>query len=249
MCDAEMLLKVWRVTGMANRVAQPLTSVALGGGRSPLFFRYNTHDYFGIWQILAEGDYDVLGPEANPRWIIDCGANIGATARFFLEKYPQCHVVAIEPDPSNAEVCRRNLAGFGARAQVLLSAVWGQETPLKVERLPGQTTAGSMMVVRPARPGETSDMTALRIDGILDRAGIAHADVVKIDIEGAEADVFVCQPERFLDRTGTLAIELHGPACEKAFNEALAGYVCQWETIGELVVCRGLRRTPVPDAR
>jgi hypothetical protein len=82
----------------------------------------------------------------------------------------------------------------------------------------------------------------MRIDGILDRAGFPRADVVKIDIEGVEAYIFACQPERFLDRTDIVIIELHGATCEKSFSEALAGYAHQWETIGELVVCRGLRR-------
>jgi FkbM family methyltransferase len=242
LCDAEMLLKVWRVFGVTERVPQPLVSAVVCGGAPPLFFRYNTHDYYGIEQILADGVYDVLGSNANPRLIIDCGANIGATSRFFLQKYPHCRVISVEPGESNAEVCRRNVEGFGLRAQVLLAAVWGEESPLKIGRSPDQGIAGSMMEVRPAQSGEKPDMTAMRIDGILDRAGFARADVVKIDIEGAEADVFTSQPERFLDRTDVVVIELHGPSCEKSFNKALAGYAHQRETIGELVVCRGLRR-------
>jgi hypothetical protein len=146
-----MLLKVWREVGVTERVPQPLASVVVRSGWPPLFFRYNTHDYYVIWQILANGDYDVLGPDKNPRLIVDCGANIVATARFFLQKYPDCHVVSVEPGESNAE-------GFGPRAQVLLASVWGEETPLKIGRAPNQVMAGSMMEVRPARSGEKPDM-------------------------------------------------------------------------------------------
>ncbi len=242
--DAEILLKIWRVFGVMERVSQPLASVPVRVG-PPLFFRYNTHDYYGIGQILAGSEYDVLGADASPRVIVDCGANIGATARFFLQKYPECRVVCIEAGESNAEVCRRNVEAYGRRAQVLVGAVWGQEAQVKIEHAPDQGVAGSMMQVRPVRPGEKPDMQAMRIDGILDRAGFSRADVVKIDIEGAEADVFASQPELFLDRTDTVIIELHGPVCEQLFNVALAGYTHKREEIGELVVCRGLHRNGV----
>jgi hypothetical protein len=96
-----------------------------------------------------------------------------------------------------------------------------------------------MMEVRPARLGEKPDMTAMRIDGILDRAGFARADVLKIDIEGAEANVFASQPERFLNRTDVVVIELHGPLCEKPFNEAMTGYAHQRKTFGDWLFAGG----------
>lgn len=240
--DAEMLLKVRRALRRDKGVAPLLVSVPLSGGRPPLWFRYHTVDYFIVEQVLSSGDYNVLGAGSAPRAIVDCGANIGMTARFFLEKYPNSRVIAVEPDPENAEVCRRNLEGFGARGQVIVSAVWGQEVPLKVEKAPNQSAWQSMMEVRPALPGESPDLTSIRIERLLDRAGFELADVVKIDVEGAEKDIFEREPERFLDRTRTLIIELHGPECEKAFDTALAEYSCDRELVGENVVCRNLRR-------
>jgi hypothetical protein len=61
------------------------------------------------------------------------------------------------------------------------------------------------------------------IDGIMRDSGFNHADIVKIDIEGAECDVFANDPT-WLDRVSILTIELHDrfkPGSARAFYTGL----------------------------
>ncbi|MGC9157917.1 MAG: hypothetical protein ACP5FH_02910 [Terracidiphilus sp.] len=42
-------------------------------------------------------------------------------------------------------------------------------------------------------------------------------------------------------RGRNIRIELHGPDCRETFFQALAGYDYEWETSGELTLCKNLR--------
>ena len=58
-----------------------------------------------------------LDPPVEPRFILDCGANVGYTSAYLLTRFPTAFLIAIEPDPGNAEILRaifcRKAAGRG----------------------------------------------------------------------------------------------------------------------------------------
>ncbi|WP_409190079.1 FkbM family methyltransferase [Bradyrhizobium sp. RDM4] len=56
--------------------------------------------------ILNDGETPVL---------VDAGANIGAASLWFRQKFPELAIVAIEPDPDNIALLRRNLTGKKGR--------------------------------------------------------------------------------------------------------------------------------------
>jgi hypothetical protein len=51
-------------------------------------------------------------------------------------------------------------------------------------------------------------VTARTIDAIMSMIGIERIDLLKVDIEGAEAELFA-NPRAWIDRVGVLAIEFH----------------------------------------
>jgi hypothetical protein len=59
---------------------------------------------------------------------------------------------------------------------------------------------------------------------------------LKIDIEGAEAQVFG-RPCDWLDKVDNLVIELHGEKCERIFRRAIEGRGFSVSTCEELAVC------------
>lgn len=48
----------------------------------------------------------------SPRVIVDAGANIGLTSVFYSNKYPRAKIFAIEPEPSNFELLKKNTASY-----------------------------------------------------------------------------------------------------------------------------------------
>ncbi|MGD0442419.1 MAG: FkbM family methyltransferase [Edaphobacter sp.] len=43
--------------------------------------------------------------------IVDCGANIGASVLWFTARYPEAHIIAVEPAPDNFALLRKNCNG------------------------------------------------------------------------------------------------------------------------------------------
>jgi len=196
----------------------------------PVHLRLDSTDAEVYGQVITAEEYaPVLDPDA--RTIVDCGANIGLTSAWFLSRLPQAHVIAIEPFAANAELCRRNLAPYGARAQVIQAAIWNRCTRLVLDYAGGNEWG---VRVRQASPGETGEIEAIDIPSLcLDRI-----DILKIDIEGSEAELFSERTENWVNTIGNIAIELHNEVCAQAFATAVAGRGYVVSRSGELTICR-----------
>ena len=73
--------------------------------------------------IFIDGDYDA--PLATPpRTIVDLGSNIGVSILYFKLRFPDAHVIGVEPDPVAFELLRRGERDVlvGARSGRLLAA-------------------------------------------------------------------------------------------------------------------------------
>jgi FkbM family methyltransferase len=213
----------------------------------PLTMRRADTDTAVVRQVLALEEYREVSSLDGIHLIVDCGANIGVSAYYFLHHYPHSRLIAIEPDERNCNLCRRNLEPFGARAIVLQAAVWSEARPLRIA--PSSRTRGSWAFrVEPAS-AQTADVEGLTIHGILERAGLqGPIDLLKIDIEGAELEVFRQSPA-WLDMVRHIAVELHSPAARQAFLAALAPYDHTMDESGESTIVRDLRRRPPSPTR
>jgi FkbM family methyltransferase len=226
-----------------SRVVQPfapaLVTIRPAGYRFPLTFRRLGTDSTVVRQMLVREEYRPIASLSGINLIVDCGANIGAAAYYLLHRYPSAQLIAVEPDAENVALCRRNLALFGTRAKVIRAAVWSECRPLRI--VPESRVLGSWALrVEPAARG---DVEGLTMPEILERAGVKPPiDILKIDIEGAETEVFRGQCRDWLDFTRHIAIELHGPAPQVAFDDALGPFLCERHQSHELTIANNLRR-------
>jgi len=202
----------------------------------PVALRLDSTDAEVYGQVITEEEYAPI-LDAGARTIVDCGANIGLTSAWFLSRLPEAQVIAIEPFPANAELCRRNLAPYGARARVIEAAVWNRCTSLVLDYSGGSEWG---VRVRPARPGEAGEIAAIDIPHL----GLPWIDILKIDIEGSEEDLFAEAEQTWLPTVCNIAIELHGPGREQVFFDALSRYRYVLSRSGELTICRGLTALP-----
>ncbi len=200
----------------------------------PVDLRIASTDAEVYGQVIRNAEYEAVAV-GRPLTILDCGANVGYTSAFFLSRFPQARVIAIEPFAANAAACRRNLAPYGDRATVIQAGVWSKSGRLVVE-FDGGNEWG--IRVRAVQAGETGDVDAIDIPSL----GLDHIDILKIDIEGSEMELFSAHSEAWLPRVSSIAIELHGAACESVFRAALADYTFTELRSGELTICLDLKK-------
>ena len=76
---------------------------------------YSHHDLLTLNEVFCREDYRA---PRDVRVVVDLGANIGLSALYFLTRNPavRCHLC--EPNPTNVERMRRNLAPFARRISV-----------------------------------------------------------------------------------------------------------------------------------
>ena len=204
----------------------------------PLLCRVNTSDRWAFGQVFVRQEYGSLPADLRPKLILDCGANVGYTSVYFLTRYASARVIAVEPDPHNFQILLRNLAPYGERALAIHAAVWSEPTHLKLCSAQETNKGEWTFWVRECQPDETPDVLALDIQTILSDSGFGQIDILKIDVEGAETQIFSQNYGGWIDKVETFLIELHGPEAESVFRSALGKRPFHFSRMGEVTVAR-----------
>lgn len=174
-------------------------------------------DFYTIGQIYLDEDYGLeklrrhgelmayyrsIEQSGKTPLIIDCGGNTGLATRYFSENYPKAKIVCIEPDPSNLAQARKNNSSSNV---VFMESAIGSEKSRGTIVDPGLGNNGYRISC--ADDGATEIVS---INVILEQFGAAEYTpfIVKIDIEGFEADLFSKNLE-WIEKFPLLVIELH----------------------------------------
>ena len=174
--------------------------------------RGTTSDLGVIDQILINKDYDltklnrykeiiVFYEKCSHPLIVDAGANIGISSIWFSKKYPKAKIIAIEPQSDNFSLLSLNTNGLNV-------------TPIH-GALSNQ--CGTVKLFDPGH-GEWGFRTGLNTNGYMEEVKSYDINtfietdstpfILKIDIEGAEAEVFESNTKKF-HQFPIIIIELH----------------------------------------
>lgn len=200
----------------------------------PIFYRPGTVDVSTFREIFLRQEYAINLPETlKPKVIIDAGANIGFTSLFFLRRYAPERIISLEPDSGNFELLKKNTEKYPAIVPVQ-KALWYKEGAIEIIDK-GYGLRG--FTVEDAINSKTS-LPATTFDNVLTTHKLETIDIVKMDIEGSEKEVFEGDT-RWLANTRCLIIELHDrmkPGCSKAVFEAINRYNFDFSIRGENLV-------------
>ncbi len=183
-----------RLTGKQKTV-----QVDTPGIKYPVTLRIGTSDHRVYRDIFQRHEY-LLAPPNEPKTIIDAGANIGLTSVYFANRWPKARIIAIEPEPSNYALLLKNAQPYPQITPVL-AALWNESIMLNLFN-PGKGEWAFQTEV--SADGKTRGMT---LDEVMQTYQLDSVDLLKIDIEGAEKEVF--ENASWVDRVGTLVIEIH----------------------------------------
>jgi FkbM family methyltransferase len=196
-----------------------------------------------FFQIFIFEEYACMRDIPSPGLIVDLGANVGYASAYFLNYFPNARIVSVEPDPSNFEQCRSNLAPYGDRAQVVLGAAWSKRSRLVLSRGTfGDGLDWAIQVHESEGKEDMATVDAWDVPSLMQLAGGDSIDLLKVDIEGSETEIFDSGSLSWLPKIRNICIELHGPDCEKVFFDALQDFDYDLARSGELTITRNLRR-------
>jgi FkbM family methyltransferase len=233
---ADALKVVCRTTRDRSELNLALTPI----GRR-VTVRANTSDVKCLEKVFVEGEYR-LPADINaefglqPRFIVDAGANIGIATLYFSHAFPAAKIVAIEPESSNFDLLRRNCDGV-KNLILMKAALWPSEARLQVA---DRTVDNWSFSVRPAPPGSPT-VEAISIPQILAESGADRIDLLKLDIEGAERELFSESCEEWLPKVGMIVIELHdrfNRGCSERFYSHIVRRPFVQEICGENIFLR-----------
>ena len=94
---------------------------------------------------------------------------------------------------------------------------------------------------------------AFSIADILQRTDVTRVSILKLDVEGAEAEIFSRGTESWLGLVETFVVELHEDtpfgSASAAFRGALDGLGMRYSTSGELTIAERIPAHSTVDAR
>lgn len=186
------------------------------GYPNALLLRGKTSDCDVFYAIICRQVYHPP-PTMQADTIIDAGANAGYATIYFAHQFPQARIIAIEPEASNFAVLLRNTADYH-NITPLNAALSSNSQPLYLE----EPTAEKWAFKYTMSPTEGVVADTCTMQEITERFKIEGIDLLKMDIEGAEAVVFSENTEWF-SVVKHLFIEIHKGAWKPVFA-ALAPY-------------------------
>jgi FkbM family methyltransferase len=160
-------------------------------------------------EIFCHGNYHCVAAAglASINLVVDLGANVGMSVRFWNQHYPAAKVIAVEPDPTNMALLALNVeaAQMLERVKMLQAFVGGAlgeavlvggdgEWACRMAETDGQRhRAVRVLTMREVLDGERGDI-----------------DLLKCDIEGSEREVFQ-NCASWISRVRNLVVEVHRP--------------------------------------
>jgi FkbM family methyltransferase len=150
-----------------------------GRGDSPVFL---------FFEIFANGCYRRQLRRPPRGTVVDIGANIGAFTLDCAYRYPSVRIDAYEPNPAVFRTLQKNIDanGLGGRVRLYNEAVGAIRGTVALWTSGGNIAATAYQAPRD-EIGSAIDVPQTDLATVVERAGAV--DVLKIDAEGAEADI------------------------------------------------------------
>ncbi|MEQ8926726.1 MAG: FkbM family methyltransferase [Fulvivirga sp.] len=169
----------------------------------PLWLRNNSSDLVVFKDIFIDKEFD-FQYQLEAGIIIDAGANIGLASIYLSLKYPEKKIYAIEPDKSNFELLEKNCKAY-ANIEKINAAISNSDGFSYVE------LTNDYWAIRTSKSGdEERRVKAFTINGLIKEFDIKRIALLKVDIEGGEAELLEEKSSNeWLSVTTSILIEIH----------------------------------------
>ena len=200
----------------------------------PFIIRAATSDKFVFKSIFVLRELN-LPNIIKPKFIIDGGAYTGLSTLFFSQKYPNAKIFAVEPEESNFQILKKHTEQI-PNIKVFMAGLWHKKASLIITN---KNVQKFCFTLQETKQDEPYDIISMTIEELLEISGFSKIDILKLDIEGSELELFSKNYEGWLKKVGILIIELHDSykeGCKEAVFSAID--TADWEVSeqGEKVI-------------
>ena len=151
-------------------------------------------------QIFVKQEYQhvldwlsLIDPQGQIGTIVDLGGNIGCAALFFSTRFPAADIFCVEPEAGNYNRLRLNLElNPDRKIKSRRAAIWMKSCKLQcVHDFRDKKESSSRFVeLLDDNKASAQQADAMDIRILMQLAGFKRIDLLKMDIEGAEAALF-----------------------------------------------------------
>ena len=201
-------------------------------GVGPVCLRVAQSDIEVVRQVFRRGEYDIgVAPAVPARMqqryceiveggripiIVDAGANIGIATLWFKQRFPAAHVVALEPEPGNVAILRKNVGN--------VPGVVVLDNPIGAVAGFAEVKSGDLGWAATTQRAETGRPIVTMTEAF-GKVPNGTPFIAKIDIEGFESDLFAANVE-WLQAVFAVFIEPHdwmlpGAATSRNFQRVM----------------------------
>jgi FkbM family methyltransferase len=174
-----------------------------------ILIRRNIFDARIVREIFLEKPYVKHVRLAQQPTVIDVGGYIGDFSLYAVKHLGARHVFVFEPTRENFAILEQNirLNGYGHRITAAELAVSNsKKVELNVQTLASQEMHSSSYWYQGA---ERRTLPALTLADILETNAIERVDLLKVDCEGGEYDIFEAVPQSVFDKIDNIVFEFH----------------------------------------
>jgi FkbM family methyltransferase len=185
-------------------------SLNLRGLGEPIYVRSGTSDFLVVSEIFEQGAY--RSAETFDRFtdsiLIDLGANIGLSTRYFASLFPAARIIVVEPDRANRELLELNCRSLieAKRLTIMEAFVAATDGRAGIDR---RNDSWAYRKIEPIHSTDES-IECVSLTTLLERNRIEKIHVLKCDIEGAEAELFD-GANAWINKVRYLIVETHAP--------------------------------------
>lgn len=167
---------------------------------------------------------DCAPPKNQPpvRFILDAGAHIGLSSLYFAARHPEAKILAVEAHPGNYAQLVANTKDVPS-IQTLHGAVYHRNAAVRISNPTDRPWA--FQVAEPKNGDATPPILGHTVSELMRLADFPRIDLLKLDIEGAERELFDHGGAEWLREVRLMILELHDEiqdGCMESFQRATA---------------------------
>ena len=182
-----------------------------------IFLRVYAGDIDIFYEIFYKKIYE-LPFSLDEQVIIDAGANVGFATLYFLSRMPDATIYCIEPDPDNFFFLEKNLQDYisSGKAIPVMAGLYGEDGLMSLKRSHLKYNSA----ISDINDGNSHSVACYSVSVFFKNLNIDKADIFKIDIEGAEENIFRSDVS-WLRVVSSVLIEFHSKRIEEICLEKL----------------------------